>query len=132
MWANTLTLVLALILFCSFPAKGGAAKCRELTWIPNLWGEKKKEEKIHAKKKQLHAQDNIYIIRQFVYVYGVAEILLLSGKNTKYWPKPSLHGLSLSKSLIKNHTTLFGLGQVVKLDQTKLDSTKPSTKYISC
>ena len=24
------------------------------------------------------------------------------------WPKPPLHGLSLSKSLIKNHTTLFG------------------------
>ena len=66
------------------------------------------------------------MIRQFVYVYRVAEISLLSGKNTKYWPKPSLHGLSLSKSLIKNHATLFGLGQVVKLDQTKLDSTKPA------
>ena len=131
MWANTLTLVLALILFCSSPAKGGAAKCRELTRIPNLW-EKKKKKRKYTQKKQLHVQDNIYIIRQFVYGYGVAEISLLSGKNTKYWPKPSLHGLSLSKSLIKNHATLFGLGQVVKLDQTKLDSTKPSTKYISC
>ena len=130
MWANTLTLVLALILFCSSPAKGGAAKCRELTRIPNLWGKKKRENT--RKKKQLYVQDNIYIIRQFVYVYGVAEISLLSGKNTKYWPKLSLHGLSLSKSLIKNHATLFGLGQVVKLDQTKLDSTKPSTKFISC
>ena len=93
---------------------------------------KKKKRENTRKKKQLHAKYNIYIIRQFVYVYGVAEISLLSGKNTKYWPKPSLHGLSLSKSLIKNHATLFGLGQVVKLDQTKLDSTKPSTKYISC
>ena len=61
MWANTLTLVLALILFCSFPAKGGAAKCRELTRISNLWEEKKKKK--YTQKKQLHAQDNIYMIR---------------------------------------------------------------------
>ena len=42
------------------------------------------------------------------------------------WPKPPLHGLSLSKSPIKNHTTLFRSGQVVKPDQTKLGSTKPN------
>ena len=32
------------------------------------------------KKKQSHAQDNIYVVRQFAYVHGVAEILLLSRK----------------------------------------------------
>ena len=42
------------------------------------------------------------------------------------WPKPPLHGLSLSKSPIKNHATLFRSGQVVKPDQTKLGSTKPN------
>ena len=31
-------------------------------------------------RKQSHAQDNIYVVRQFAYVYGVAEISLLSGK----------------------------------------------------
>ena len=41
-------------------------------------------------------------------------------------PKPLLYGLSLSKSPIKNHATLFGSGRVVKLDQTKLGSTKPN------
>ena len=41
-------------------------------------------------------------------------------------PKPLLYGLSLSKSPIKNHATLFGSGRVVKLDQTKLSSTKPN------
>ena len=40
-------------------------------------------------------------------------------------PKPSLHGLSLSKPPIKNHAILFGSGRVVKLDQTKLGFTKP-------
>ena len=39
-------------------------------------------------------------------------------------PKPQLHGLSLSKSPIKNHATLFGLGRVVKPDQAKLGFTK--------
>ena len=41
-------------------------------------------------------------------------------------PKPPLHGLSLSKSPIKNHATLFRSGRVVKPDQTKLGSTKPN------
>ena len=40
-----------------------------------------KEEK---KKKQSHAQDSIYMVRQFAYVHGVAGISLLSGKNTEY------------------------------------------------
>ena len=42
----------------------------------------------------------------------------------------SAHGLSLRKSPIKNHETLFGLGRVVKLDQTKLGSTKPNKSPI--
>ena len=40
--------------------------------------------------------------------------------------KPPLHRLSLGKSPIKNHVTLFGSGRVVKPDQIKLDSTKPN------
>ena len=93
---------------------------------------KKKKEKTHAKKKN-HTHKTIFTwFGKFAYVYGVARISLLLGKNTKcsykfaYWPKPPLHGLSLSKSPIKNHATLFELGRVVKLDQTKLGSTKPN------
>ena len=41
-------------------------------------------------------------------------------------PNPPLHGLSLNKSPIKNHATLFGSDRVIKLDQTKLGSTKPN------
>ena len=42
----------------------------------------------------------------------------------------SAHGLSLRKSPIKNHVTLFGSGRVVKLDQIKLGSTKPNKSPI--
>ena len=58
---------------------------RELSQIPNLW-ETKKKEKTHAKEKQSHAQDSIYVVRQFAYIHGVARISLLSGNNTKYNP----------------------------------------------
>ena len=44
----------------------------------------KKIEKTHAKEKQSHAQDSIYMIQQFAYVHGVARISLLSRKNTEY------------------------------------------------
>ena len=44
----------------------------------------KKIEKTHAKEKQSHAQENIYIIRQFAYVHGVVGISLLSGKSIEY------------------------------------------------
>ena len=37
---------------------------------------------------------------------------------------------SLKKSPIKNHAILFGLGRVVELDQTKIDSTKPNNEWI--
>ena len=47
------------------------------------------------------------------------------GSTMAYRLKPLLHGLNLSKSPIKNHTTLFGLSRVIKPDQTKLGSTKP-------
>ena len=84
------------------------------------------------------------MVWQFAYFYEVVKISLLSGKNTKcsysvfllfflslspawaYRPKLPFHGLTLRKSLIKNHVTLFGLGRVVKPDQTKLGSTKPN------
>jgi len=36
-------------------------------------------------KKKSHAQDNIYVVRQFAYVYEVVGISLLSGKNYKVW-----------------------------------------------
>ena len=51
-----------------------------LTEIPTC--EKKKIKKTHAKEKQLHAQDNIYVVQQFACVHGIAEISLLSGKST--------------------------------------------------
>ena len=44
----------------------------------------KKLEKTHAKEIQSHAQDSIYVVRQFAYIHGVAGISLLSGKNTEY------------------------------------------------
>ena len=44
---------------------------------------KKKKRKHTPKKKQLHAQDSIYVVRQFAYVHGVAGISLLSGKKYK-------------------------------------------------
>ena len=100
----------------------------------------KKNRENTRQRKQSHAQDNIYVVQQFAYVYGVAGISLLLGKNTEYKncgynlfslikntacrPKPPLHGLSLSKSPLKNHAILFGSGRVVEPDQTKLSSTK--------
>ena len=116
----------------------------------------KNREKHTPKKKQSHAQNNIYVIRQFAYVHGVTGISLLSRKNTKYnlrlqsflsktrghnttLKNPNCkrrfhnglngHGLSLSKSSIKNHTTLFKSGRVIKPDQTKLGSTKPNNNF---
>ena len=56
---------------------------RELIRIPNLW-ETKKIEKTHVKEKQSHAQDSIYVVRQFSYIHGVIGISLLLGKNTEY------------------------------------------------
>ena len=43
--------------------------------------QKNKENKT-PKEKQLHAQDSIYMVRQFAYVHRVAGILLLSKKIT--------------------------------------------------
>ena len=43
----------------------------------------KKTQAQKKKKKQSHAQDNIYMIWQFAYIHGVAGISLLSEKNTK-------------------------------------------------
>ena len=52
-----------------------------------------------------------------------------------YRPKPSLYGLSLRKSLIKNHVTLFELGWVINRIKHKLGFTKPNkalTNAIRC
>ena len=48
------------------------------------------------KKKQSHAQDSIYMVRQFAYVHGVAGISLLSGKNTEYKIAATIFFFSLS------------------------------------
>ena len=40
----------------------------------------KNRENKTPKVKQSHAQDSIYVVRQFAYVHGVAGISLLSGK----------------------------------------------------
>ena len=45
-------------------------------------------------------------------------------------PKPPFHGLSLSKSPIKNHAILFRSIWVVEPDQTKLGSTKPNNMCV--
>ena len=143
--------------------------------------EKQKNRENTRQRKQSHTQDNIYVVRQFAYIHGVAGISLLSGKNTEYkmqlqsfilsisknaattqhktlklesrfhknglngpkkklsqercpqtprglsmsapawvyWPKLPFHGLSLSKSPIKNHATLFGSGQVRSSNRIK-------------
>ena len=69
-------------LTASSPWESERRKCWEFNQNPNLW-ETKQIDKTHAKEKQSHAQDNIYVVWQFIYVYGVAGILLLSGNNTK-------------------------------------------------
>ena len=101
--------------------------------ILNLWETKNKENT--RQNKQSHTQDNIYVVRQFAYIHEIARILLLLGKNTKcgysvsvsqerqqqpYKPplRPSLHGLSLRKSPIKNHATLFRVRSGRQPDQT--------------
>ena len=43
----------------------------------------KKNRENTRQRKQSHAQDNFYVVRQFAYIYGVIGISLLSGKNTK-------------------------------------------------
>ena len=77
--------------------------CRELNWIPNLWETKKKKKKNPRQRKQSHAQDNIYVVWQFAYVYGVAGISLLSGKNTEYKIAATIFFLSHKEH--SNHTT---------------------------
>ena len=44
--------------------------------------EKQKNRENTRQRKQSHTQDNNYVVRQFAYIYGVAGISLLSGKNT--------------------------------------------------
>ena len=104
---------------------GSDTSCRELTRIPNLWETKKNRENTHQ-RKQSHAQDNIYVVRKFAYVHRVAGISLLLGKNIEYnlrlqyFLAHKKHGLSLSKSLIKNHATLFGSGHQTGSSKTRL------------
>ena len=57
--------------------------CRELNPNSQPLRNKKIEKNTRQRKKQLHAQDSIYVVRQFAYVHGIARISLLSEKNTK-------------------------------------------------
>ena len=41
------------------------------------WEKQKNKEKKMPKEKQSHAQDSIYVVRQFAYVHRVAGISLL-------------------------------------------------------
>ena len=52
--------------------------------------------------------------------------LSMSTPTWAYQPKSPLHKLSLKKSPIKYHTTLFQIGSSRQLDQTQLNSTKPN------
>jgi len=67
----------------SYLLKFSTSLCREFHLNSQPVRNKKKIEKTHAKEKQSHAQDNIYVIRQFAYVHRVTGISLLSGKSTK-------------------------------------------------
>ena len=59
---------------------------------------KKKKKKPHAKEKQSHTQDSIYVIWQFAYIHRVAGISLLSRKNIKC-------GSTVFQSLKNNNNT---------------------------
>ena len=109
----------------------------------------KKIEKTHAKENN-HTHKTIFTwfgnlptsteLQGFHYYQGriqsVATVFSLSQErhdkkkkknpNNAYQPKSLLHGLNFSKSPIKNHSTLFGSGWVIKPEQTKLDSIKPN------
>ena len=50
---------------------------------------------------------------------GPPRHLSMSASTWACQPKPQLHGLSLSKSPIKNHAILFGSSKVIEPDQTK-------------
>ena len=49
------------------------------TKFPDLWDVKNREN-IYTKKKKNHTQDNIYVVREFAFVYRVAWISLFSRK----------------------------------------------------
>ena len=46
---------------------------------------KKKNRENTRQRKQSHAQDNIYMVRQFAYVHGVAGIFIIIRKEYKLW-----------------------------------------------
>ena len=66
-------------------------------------------------RKQSHAQDNIYVVRQFTYVHVVAGISLLSGKNTEY-------NLQLQYFLSNKNTTTTCKLELTSLIQIPLPS----------
>ena len=61
---------------------GKCTLCREFNPKSQLVRNKKNRENTRQ-RKQSHTQDNIFVVRQFAYVHGIAGILLLSGKNTE-------------------------------------------------
>ena len=81
-----------------------------------------KIEKTHTKEK------NIIITRTRQYLRGLAICLRLRSckdftiikKKYKVWPRPPLHGLSLKKSLIKNHKQSFQVESSSRSNTTRL------------
>ena len=49
-----------------------------------------------------------------------------------YWLKPSLHGLSLRKSPMKNHTTSFRVGSLFGSNTTRLHKAQHTCVYYNC
>ena len=69
--------------------------------------EKQKNRENTRQRKQSHTQNNNYVVRQFAYIYGVAGISLLSGKNTEYKMQLQSFILSISKNAATTqHKTL--------------------------
>ena len=57
-------------------------------------------------RKQSHTQDNIYVVRQFAYVHGVAGISLLLKKKIQGVPTV-FHTLSIQQQQNPNHQKRF-------------------------
>ena len=73
------------------------------------------------KKKESHAQDNIYVVRQFAYVHGVAGILLLSRKKIQV----QQYSVSVSQENDNNKTLITKAAFFTSCAQDLQWATKP-------
>ena len=97
-------------------------KCNPLVDLSKFTSNKNILNNTRQKKKKSHAQDNIYVVRQFAYVHRVAGILLLSGKIQQCTrtlsrnPNPNYTlALSHKKNKNKSWLPLFSLFSLVRL-----------------